>query len=155
MLSLRPVYVCHWLGIESVRVASNMISCAGAKIRPVLCQRHILLPYYRQKIVKQPRLNHAFYRLLPLLSYRFLQDCQPFNFILNSYLLFYRIHAILSADSRTGGLRVRDSIMHFDLPTALREAGYDRQSAERIMRLHTAQRAIDCLDSVVSVIQKR
>ncbi len=74
---------------------------------------------------------------------------------------------------------MQDTIILLDLPTALRDAGCDTQMAERIMALegkqatreelrllkdqrrklladlHTAQRAIDCLDYVVSVIQKR
>ncbi len=74
---------------------------------------------------------------------------------------------------------MQDTIIPLDLPTALRDAGCDTQTAERIMALederatreelrllrdqrrklladlHAAQRAIDCLDYVVSVIQKR
>ncbi len=74
---------------------------------------------------------------------------------------------------------MQDTIIPLDLPTALRDAGCDMQTAERIMALdgrqatreelrllkdqrrrlladlHTAQRAIDCLDYVVSIIQKR
>lgn len=74
---------------------------------------------------------------------------------------------------------MQDTIIPLDLPMALRDAGCDTQTAERIMALederatreelrllkeqrrklladlHTAQRAIDCLDYVVSAIQKR
>ncbi len=74
---------------------------------------------------------------------------------------------------------MQDAMIQLDLPTALRDAGCDEQLAERILALederatreelrllkaqrrklltdmHTAQRAIDCLDYVVSVIQKR
>jgi len=74
---------------------------------------------------------------------------------------------------------MQDAIMRLDLPAALRDAGCDRQLAERILALdgeratreelrllksqrrklladmHTAQRAIDCLDYVVSVMEKR
>jgi len=74
---------------------------------------------------------------------------------------------------------MQDTIIPLDLPTALRDAGCDKQTAEQIMELdgrqatreelrllkdqrrklladmHTAQRAIDCLDYVVSIIQKR
>jgi len=74
---------------------------------------------------------------------------------------------------------MQDTIMPLDLWAALRDAGCDTQTAERIMVLdgrqatreelqllkdqrrklladmHTAQRAIDCLDYVVSIIQKR
>ncbi len=74
---------------------------------------------------------------------------------------------------------MQDAIIPLDLPTALRDAGCDTQTSERIMALedkqatreelrllkdqrrklladlHAAQRAIDCLDYVVSVIQKR
>lgn len=72
-----------------------------------------------------------------------------------------------------------DTIIPLDLSTALRDAGCDMQLAERIMALddrqatreelrllkdqrrklladmHSAQKAIDCLDYVVSIIQKR
>lgn len=72
-----------------------------------------------------------------------------------------------------------DAVIRLDLPTALRDAGCDGQLAERILALdgeratreelrllrdqrrklltdmHAAQRAIDCLDYVVSVIQTR
>jgi len=74
---------------------------------------------------------------------------------------------------------MQDAIIRLDLPTVLRDAGCDKQLAQQIMALdgeratreelrllkdqrrklltdmHTAQRAIDCLDYVVSVIQKR
>lgn len=74
---------------------------------------------------------------------------------------------------------MQDTIIPLDLSTALRDAGCDNQLAERIMVLdgrqatreelrllkdqrrklltdmHTAQRAIDCLDYVVSIIQRR
>lgn len=74
---------------------------------------------------------------------------------------------------------MQDAIIGFDLPTALRDAGCDKRLAEKIIFLdgerstreelrllkdqrrklltdmHTAQRAIDCLDYVVSIIQKR
>lgn len=74
---------------------------------------------------------------------------------------------------------MQDTIIPLDLSTALRDAGCDTQTAERIMvldgkqatreelrllkdqrrkllnNMHSAQRAIDCLDYVVSIIQKR
>lgn len=74
---------------------------------------------------------------------------------------------------------MQDTIIPLDLQAALRDAGCDNQLAERIMALdgkqatseelrllkdqrrklladmHTAQKAIDCLDYVVSAIQKR
>ncbi len=74
---------------------------------------------------------------------------------------------------------MQDAIIPLDLSTALRDAGCDTQTSERIMALedkqatreelrllkdqrrklladlHAAQRAIDCLDYVVSIIQKR
>lgn len=74
---------------------------------------------------------------------------------------------------------MRDAIIRLDLPTALRDAGCDRQLTERLLALdgaqatreelrllreqrrklltdmHAAQRAIDCLDYVVSVIENR
>ncbi len=74
---------------------------------------------------------------------------------------------------------MQDTIIPLDLPTALRDAGCDTQTAERIMALdgrqatreelrllrdqrrklltdmHAAQRAIDGLDYIVLVIQKR
>lgn len=74
---------------------------------------------------------------------------------------------------------MQEAIIGLDLPTALRDAGCDKQLAERILALdgeratreelrllkeqrrklladmHTAQRAIDCLDYVVAVMQKR
>ncbi len=74
---------------------------------------------------------------------------------------------------------MQEAVIRLDLPTALRDAGCDRQLAERIIALdgeqatreelrllknqrrklltdmHAAQRAIDCLDYLVAVIQKR